>query len=83
MEAFVLVALAFAVLSLAGVGVAAMALLRAGKALKVARLDAEKKISPLAEELAAEQAVTALELDALRRARTAPSARRGHSRDVH
>ena len=83
MEAFVLVALAFAVLSVAGVVVAVVSLGRAAKGLKAAQAAAEGKISPLAEELAAEQAVTALELDAIRRTRAAPSDRRRPNRDVH
>lgn len=71
MDVFILVALAVAVASVGAVGVAAIGLWRAGRGLREAREVAMTRIGPLVDELAAEQAVTALELSALQRTRQA------------
>ncbi len=67
MDELVIVALAFGVVSLGGAGVAAVALWRAVGDLRSASAAAGERITPLTDELAAEQAVTALELEALQR----------------
>lgn len=68
MSTFVIVSLVVAVVSLGAVGVVGLALWRAVGDLRAAGATATERIRPLTAELAAEQAVTALELDALRRA---------------
>lgn len=69
MEWFVILGLAFAVLSVGVVGVAALALRTAAKGLAEAGREASERIRPLAEELREEQAVTQLELESLQRRR--------------
>ncbi len=67
MDVFVIVALALAVLSLGAVGVAGVALVRTVKGLAAAAGRTMELVRPLTEELAAETAVTTLEIDALQR----------------
>jgi hypothetical protein len=67
LDIFVIVALAVLVLSLGAVGVAAVGLKRAVSGLAAAGRSAGERMRPLAAELQAEQAVSALELEALQR----------------
>jgi Zn-dependent alcohol dehydrogenase len=64
-SALVILSLALVVFALGMVGVAVVVLLRAVRALTAAGQEAKERLAPLAEELQAEQAVTALELEAL------------------
>jgi hypothetical protein len=78
LDVFVLVALAFAVVSLGAVAVAAVTLWRAGRSLADAGRGAGQRMGALTAELADEQAVMALELEAIGRRRAAGAkARRG------
>jgi hypothetical protein len=68
--AFVVVALALVLLSLGAVVVTAVSLKRAASGLSAAGRAASERIGPLSAELADEQAVLALELEALQRGRS-------------
>lgn len=80
MDVFVIVALALLVVSLGAVGVTGLALTRAVKGLTASARRSRELLRPLTEELRAEQAVTALEIEALQRTtaarRPTPSRRR-------
>jgi hypothetical protein len=67
MQSFIILSLAFAVVSVGMVVVAVVALRRSVKDLTDAGRQASERIAPLAEELQAEQAVTQLEVEALQR----------------
>lgn len=79
MGVFVIVAAAVLLLSAGAAVVALVALRRSLRGLSAATAEARQRLEPLSEELAAEQAVTALELEALRRrgsaGRAAPARR--------
>jgi hypothetical protein len=75
-DVFILVALAFLLVCLGAAGVAALALRRAVKGLTAAGRAASERVGPLTRELADEQAVMAIELDAIGRRRAAGTPRR-------
>lgn len=71
MGAFVVLAVALMLAAAALVGVAALKLRRQATVLRSTLTGVRERIQPLLDELAAESAVIALELDAIRRTREA------------